>query len=141
MFPLFGGDDPSCDPPAHLHLSTGLPAAFAGGYPASMGFRCAHCYHLFGVDLIADAHRQLHVIEVNIAPDLTLSTEGACAATAHGCVGGSSIYDHTKRAAAYSSVRPSAAADRGRRVGARLGVGVGAREGVRVRVGPRGDEG
>ena len=96
---------------------------------------------VFGVDLIADAHRQLHVIEVNIAPDLTLSTEGACAATAHGCVGGSSIYDHTKRAAAYSSVRPSAAADRGRRVGARLGVGVGAREGVRVRVGPRGDEG
>uniref|UniRef100_A0A6T7NTN1 C2H2-type domain-containing protein n=1 Tax=Phaeocystis antarctica TaxID=33657 RepID=A0A6T7NTN1_9EUKA len=60
-----------------------------------MGFRCAHCCHLFGVDLIADAHRQLHVIEVNIAPDLTLSTEGACAATAHGCVGGSSIYDRS----------------------------------------------
>ena len=55
-----------------------------------MAFRCASCYHLFGVDLIADAQRQLHVIEVNIAPDLTLSTEGACAATAHGCVGGSS---------------------------------------------------
>jgi hypothetical protein len=94
-----------------------------------MGFRCAHCYHLFGVDLIADAHRQLHVIEVNIAPDLTLSTEGACTATAQGCVGGSSIYDHTKRAAAYSSVRPSAAADRDRRVGARVGGGGGEREG------------
>lgn len=49
-------------------------------------------------------HRQLHVIEVNIAPDLTLSTEGACAATQQGCAGGSSGYDHTKRAAAYSSI-------------------------------------
>ena len=135
MFPLFGGDDPSCDPPAHLHLSTGLPAALAGGYPASMGFRCAHCYHLFGVDLIADAHRQLHVIEVNIAPDLTLSTEGACAATAHGCVGGSSIYDR--------SVRLSAAARRGRsrRVGARVGARGRAREGGAVRAAPAQDEG
>ena len=129
MPPLFGSDDSPCGPPADRHLSTGLPAALAGGYPTSMGFRCAHCYHLFGVDLIADAHRQLHVIEVNIAPDLTLSTEGACTATAQGCVGGSSIYDHTKRAAAYSSVRPSAAADRDRRVGARVGGGGGEREG------------
>ena len=94
-----------------------------------MAFRCVSCYHLFGVDLIADAQRQLHVIEVNIAPDLTLSTEGACAATAHGCVGGSSIYDHTKRAAAYSSVRPRTAAHRRGRVGATVGVVRGEREG------------
>ena len=94
-----------------------------------MAFRCASCYHLFGVDLIADAQRQLHVIEVNIAPDLTLSTEGACAATERGCVGGSSIYDHTKRAAAYSSVRPRTAAHRRGRVGATVGAMRGEREG------------
>ena len=94
-----------------------------------MAFRCASCYHLFGVDLIADAQRQLHVIEVNIAPDLTLSTEGACAATERGCVGGSSIYDHTKRAAAYSSVRPRTAAHRRGRVGATVGAVRGEREG------------
>ena len=94
-----------------------------------MAFRCASCYHLFGVDLIADAQRQLHVIEVNIAPDLTLSTEGACAATAHGCVGGSSIYDHTKRAAAYSSVRPRTAAHRRGRVGMTVRVVRGESEG------------
>ena len=100
-----------------------------------MAFRCASCYHLFGVDLIADAQRQLHVIEVNIAPDLTLSTEGACAATERGCVGGSSIYDHTKRAAAYSSVRPRTAAHGRGRVGA-TGGWCGARERGRVGAGP-----
>ncbi|KAL1504650.1 hypothetical protein AB1Y20_008431 [Prymnesium parvum] len=51
-------------------------------------FRCTGCYHLFGVDLIADSSRQLRVIEVNIAPDLTLSTEGsACNAPAASAAG------------------------------------------------------
>lgn len=39
---------------------------FRSAYPARSRFRCASCYHLFGVDLIADVHRQLHVIEVNV---------------------------------------------------------------------------
>ena len=49
-----------------------------GGQGATFnaGFRCAGCYHLFGVDMIADSNLGVRVIEVNIAPDLTLSTEG-----------------------------------------------------------------
>ena len=67
-------------------------------------FRCAECYHLFGVDLIADSAGHFHVIEVNVEPDLSLSTEGSsCHATA-GCKDGSTAYDHTKLAAAYNMV-------------------------------------
>ena len=54
----------------------------------------------------------MHVIEVNLAPDLTLSTEGvgcnkpsSFLGGASGCVGGSTAYDHTKRAAAYNTVQ------------------------------------
>lgn len=63
-------------------------------YPniSAKGFRCAECYHLLGVDLIASADGRFHVIEVNIEPDLSLSTDG------------SRRYDHTKRAAAYNLV-------------------------------------
>lgn len=68
-------------------------------------FRCSQCYHLFGVDLIADAAGGMHVIEVNVEPDLTLSTEGGCARDGSNCTGGSKAYDHTKRAAAFNTVR------------------------------------
>lgn len=69
-------------------------------------FRCSECYHLFGVDLIADSDQQMHVIEVNIAPDLTLSTQGvACQHGATNCSDGSTKYDHTKLGAAYNTVR------------------------------------
>ena len=69
------------------------------------GFSCANCYHLFGVDLIADASRGMHVIEVNVAPDLTLSTSGGCKLQPTKCAGGSSSYDATKRAAAHNTVK------------------------------------
>ena len=68
-------------------------------------FRCAECYHFFGVDLIADAQRRMHVIEVNVSPDLSLSTQGpACHHAASNCSDGSTAYDHTKLAAAYNTV-------------------------------------
>ena len=35
---------------------------------AEREFRCSECYHLFGVDLIADAEDRMHVIEVNVEP-------------------------------------------------------------------------
>ena len=88
-----------------LAAEPAFAALYRRAYPTWLQFRCAACYHLFGVDLIADSHRQLHVIEVNIAPDLTLSTEGVCETSAQGCAGGSNKYDHTKTAAAYSTVR------------------------------------
>lgn len=88
-----------------LAAEPAFAALYRRAYPTWLQFRCAACYHLFGVDLIADIHRQLHVIEVNIAPDLTLSTEGLCETSAQGCAGGSNKYDHTKTAAAYSTVR------------------------------------
>ena len=72
------------------------------------GFRCRGCYHLFGVDLIADSSRRMHVIEVNVAPDLSLSTQGAACDGEHAsknCTDGSTAYDHTKLAAAYNTVR------------------------------------
>ena len=70
-------------------------------------FRCAPCYHLFGVDLIADESGGMHVIEVNVEPDLTLSTEGECAVKRMdgNCSEGSLAYDHTKHAAAFNTVR------------------------------------
>jgi hypothetical protein len=70
-------------------------------------FRCAPCYHLFGVDLIADESGGMHVIEVNVEPDLTLSTEGECAVKRMdgNCSDGSLAYDHTKHAAAFNTVR------------------------------------
>ena len=37
----------------------------------SRGYRCQNCYHLFGVDLIADAQRAMRVIEVSTAPSRT----------------------------------------------------------------------
>lgn len=67
-------------------------------------FRCSECYHLFGVDLIADSTGRFHVIEVNVSPDLSLSTEGACQAVS-GCKGGSTAYDHTKLAVGYNTVQ------------------------------------
>lgn len=86
----------------------GMHAQDEGERPAgagSQGFRCSPCYHLFGVDLIADANGAMHVIEVNVEPDLTLSTEGAaCMAEGANCTGGSKAYDHTKRAAAFNTV-------------------------------------
>ena len=71
-------------------------ARLYGGAADGDGFRCRGCYHLFGVDLIADASAQLHVIEVNVEPDLTISS---------GRAGSSETYDHTKYAAAFSTVR------------------------------------
>jgi hypothetical protein len=68
-------------------------------------FRCAECYHLFGVDLIADSKGRMHVIEVNVAPDLSLSTTGAACKSGGNCADGSIAYDHTKLAAAYNTVR------------------------------------
>ena len=78
---------------------------------------CASCYHIFGVDLIADRGGEFRVIEVNVQPDLTLSQAGCAAAAASaapastdtgaagdGCWGGSFSYDHAKRAAAYNAV-------------------------------------
>jgi hypothetical protein len=41
--------------------------------------RCSNCYHLFGVDLIADTAGGFLAIEINIQPDLSLSRSG-CAA-------------------------------------------------------------
>ena len=61
-------------------------ARLYGGAADGDGFRCRGCYHLFGVDLIADASAQLHVIEVNVEPDLTISS---------GRAGSSETYDHT----------------------------------------------
>ena len=40
----------------------------------SRGYRCQNCYHLFGVDLIADAQRAMRVIEVSTAPSRTATT-------------------------------------------------------------------
>ena len=79
-----------------------------GGTGGDASFRCAECYHLFGVDLIADSSRRMHVIEVNVAPDLSLSTQGAACDGEHAsknCTDGSTAYDHTKLAAAYNTVR------------------------------------
>jgi len=84
---------------AHVYSSAARAENATG--PGADSFRCSSCYHLFGVDLIADASGRFHVIEVNVSPDLTLSTEGLGAYTP----GGSAAYDHTKRAAAYSLVR------------------------------------
>ena len=58
------------------------PTPGGGGYHGggkASAYLCRNCYHLFGVDLIADERREFKVIEVNIEPDLTLSAgnEGA----------------------------------------------------------------
>ena len=66
-------------------------------------YRCSNCYHFFGVDLIADVQGGMHVIEVNVSPDLTLSHEGCN--TPGGCLGGSDAYDYTKQAAAFNAVQ------------------------------------
>ena len=66
-------------------------------------YRCSNCYHFFGVDLIADVQGGMHVIEVNVSPDLTLSHEGCN--TPGGCLGGSNAYDYTKQAAAFNAVQ------------------------------------
>lgn len=77
------------------------------GRGRSPQFRCAGCYHLLGVDLIAGEDGRMHVIEVNVSPDLSLSTQGACgrSAGAPSCGDGSVAYDHTKLAAAYNTVQ------------------------------------
>lgn len=68
-------------------------------------FRCSECYHLLGVDLIADAIGKFKVIEVNVSPDLSLSTQGSyCQGTSTRCKGGSTAYDHTKLAVGYNTV-------------------------------------
>jgi len=100
--------------------------------------RCSNCYHLFGVDLIADTAGAFRAIEVNVQPDLSLSRLGCSVAEPAGagssnaeseeqaaggaanaserCAIGSSSYDDTKRAVAYNLVqivysRTSAAAE------------------------------
>ena len=97
------------------NLQYARPAGRGGHMPDDEGegaresgdasFRCAECYHLFGVDLIADAQGRMHVIEINVSPDLSLSTQGAtCHHSASNCTDGSTAYDHTKLAAAYNTV-------------------------------------
>ena len=44
------------------------------GTKTSQGYRCSNCYHLFGVDLIADAQRTMRVIEVRTAPGRATTT-------------------------------------------------------------------
>ena len=92
---------------AQPERSTGAHGDDEGERARALGgdasFRCSECYHLFGVDLIADAQQRMHVIEVNVAPDLSLSTQGPCHQS--NCTDGSTAYDHTKLAAAYNTVR------------------------------------
>ena len=94
-------------------VGEGVPRAYSNTESASMRdegegislfskaarFRCVECYHLLGVDLIADAKGTFRVIEINVSPDLSLSTLGANGAD------GSMAYDHTKLAAAFNTVQ------------------------------------
>mmetsp|Transcript_5140 Transcript_5140/g.15687 ORF Transcript_5140/g.15687 Transcript_5140/m.15687 type:complete len:901 (+) Transcript_5140:62-2764(+) len=53
----------------------GVPWVWSQGVNvgAEVGYRCSNCYHLFGVDLIADNTGQFRAIEINVQPDLSLS--------------------------------------------------------------------
>lgn len=110
LCPIFAEEGEDCAP-LLLAMRTAIGKLFLASEPrfshlyGEHGFRCAGCYHLFGVDLIADSSRRFRVIEVNVAPDLTLSTEGACNSSGTKCEWGSTPYDHTKRAVAFNTVQ------------------------------------
>ena len=63
-----------------LTAEPALTRAYAQLYSTktSRGYRCSNCYHLFGVDLIADAQRTMRVIEVRTAPGRATTTHFRC---------------------------------------------------------------
>lgn len=69
------------------HPQPGGATADTGGAHALSRRRCSNCYHLFGVDLIAETSGQFLAIEVNVQPDLSLSRSG-CAAEQPGAPAG-----------------------------------------------------